>query len=80
MNTAWSAPTESLLLPPYNDPPRELPIALAHKLAKTRVSEPYLATLNRLYAGLSWADKAKCRAELYRRREEQRGATMAQCG
>lgn len=70
--------TESLLVMPYNSPPRELAIALAHQMAKTRLSEPYLATLNRLYAGLAWKDKAKCRAELHRCRAAQRGAIPAE--
>jgi hypothetical protein len=45
---------------------RSLPVALAHRLAKVRGDDPYMVTLNRLYAALPASDQSTCKAEMAR--------------
>jgi hypothetical protein len=68
----------SLLREPYSKPPRALHIALAHRIAQTKMNDPYMTVLNRIYAVMSWAQRAKCRAELSRCRDAQRHRAIAQ--
>ena len=53
-------------------PPRSLPIALGQVLANTKPG-PHMDTLNRIYMGLSPADRLRCRDELSACRAAKRG-------
>ncbi|HMD53101.1 MAG TPA: hypothetical protein VKJ65_00930 [Phycisphaerae bacterium] len=43
---------------------RPLPVALAHRLVNTKLSDSYMSTLNRLYSTLSPSQRALCWTEL----------------
>lgn len=45
---------------------RSLPVALAHRLARARSSDPYVETFHRLYESLTTSDRTRCLAEIAR--------------
>lgn len=57
--------------------PRALPIALAHRIARTPVNSHLMAAYNRIYAWLTPSDKLVCRAELDQVRRARRGEAPA---
>jgi hypothetical protein len=46
---------------------RPLPVALAHRLVKARLGDPYIDTFHRLYESLPPSDRTRCLAEIARR-------------
>lgn len=72
-NTSWSKP----------EVPRALPVALAHRIARTRVGDPRMAVYNRIFAWLPFGDQFRCRVELDNCRRAMRGqvlASVSRCG
>lgn len=68
---------------PTPEVPRELPIALAHRFAKTKPGDPLMHAYTRIYAWLPLADQQRCRVELRACRKAMRGelpATIASVG
>lgn len=60
---------------------RELPVALAHSYAVTKPSaQERMEMLNRVYLSLAPIDQLKCRAELRRCKQAQRGELEAIIG
>lgn len=59
-------------------PADPLPVALARRIAKTKVGDPHMATLNRLFGYMTWQAQAQCKTELSRCRAAQRGESVAQ--
>jgi hypothetical protein len=57
---------------------RPLHIALAHEVSRTKVGSPYMATLNKLFQQLPWAEQTQCRRELVECRRGKRGERLAQ--
>lgn len=55
----------------------ELPVALARRMARTKVTDPSMALLNRLFMSLSWKAQQQCKAELTRCRQAIRNPTPA---
>jgi hypothetical protein len=63
----------------FKKPLRPLPVALAHVMGNTPLAKiGYHMVLNRLYSGLSPADKITCRGELDMVRRAKRGQVEAQ--
>lgn len=67
----------SLLSEPWSSPPRDLAIALAQEMAKAKPYGARMELLNRIYGDLSWRAQARCRAELVRCKQAQRGLLEA---
>lgn len=57
--------------------PRELPVALAQEMARTKPTSARMVLLNRVYQDLTWKGQARCRGELMRCRQAQRGLLEA---
>lgn len=68
----------TILKAPYAQPPRALPIALAHQMIKTKVGSPYMVTLYRVFAWMPFSFQVACRAELTRCRQARRGQHLAE--
>lgn len=60
-------------------PPRDLPIALAHELARTKFGNAArLELLNRIFSSMIVRDKIRCREELRLCLDAKRGNSLAE--
>jgi len=54
---------------------RQLPVALAHRLANAKPGDPYLETFHRLYESLTAPDRTRCQVAIAEHARLLMGAT-----